>query len=274
MSSDTVFGRLTPTQKETLVKALRARGHYVAMIGDGVNDVPALKAAGLAIAMQSGTAAARAVADMVLLEDDFGALSFALREGQRIRGGMHAILKSFLLRVLYMALLIAMLAVVDIGFPFAPKQNALLTLLTVGLPSLALAAWEADGAPLPSIIRVSVRHSGRLRAGSRGLGHLHRLFADGTRPGYAARDGRDQLARVAVSRAHGADSPLVLMVAFGVISVDPVPRSIFELQALSAIDYLVVALVATMWAVALRAIWHWRLFKRLLGMESGALKTE
>jgi len=147
VTGDAIFGRLTPAQKESVVKALRARGHHVAMIGDGVNDVLALKAADLAIAMQSGTASARAVADIVLLRDDFGALPFALREGQRIRGGMHAILKLFLTRVLYMAVLIAILAVVDIGFPFAPKQNALVTLLTVGLPTLALAAWARPMEP-------------------------------------------------------------------------------------------------------------------------------
>jgi cation-transporting ATPase E len=111
------------------------------MIGDGVNDVAALKAADLAIAMESGTTAARSVADLLPLQDHFGALPCALHEGQRIRGGRHAILKLFLTRVLYMALLMVMLAVVDAGFPFAPKQNALVTMLTVGLKTLALAAW-------------------------------------------------------------------------------------------------------------------------------------
>jgi cation-transporting ATPase E len=76
-----IFGRLSPEQKESLVRALRANGKYVAMVGDGVNDVPALKAANLAVAMQSGTAAARAVSDIVLLDDRFDALPYALKEG-------------------------------------------------------------------------------------------------------------------------------------------------------------------------------------------------
>jgi len=147
--STTVFGRITPHQKEELVQALRSRGHYVAMIGDGVNDVLSLKRANLGIAMQSGSQATRSVADIVLLRDSFAVLPLAVREGQRIVNGMQGILKLYLTRVFYASILIISTSIIaSAGYPFAPKHNALLTLITVGIPSLALAAW-ARPVPMP-----------------------------------------------------------------------------------------------------------------------------
>ncbi|MDQ2651953.1 MAG: HAD-IC family P-type ATPase, partial [Chloroflexota bacterium] len=102
----TVFGRVTPEQKQRLVESLRGRGHYVAMTGDGVNDVLSLKQANLGIAMQSGSQATRDVADIVLLRDSFGALPDAFLEGQRIRRSLCRILELFLSRVFAVALLI------------------------------------------------------------------------------------------------------------------------------------------------------------------------
>src|SRR4029077_12717741 len=84
----TIFGRITPHQKERLVDTFRSNGHYVAMIGDGVNDVLPLKKANLGIAMQSGSQATRGVADLILTNDSFAALAPAVLEGQRIRNGM------------------------------------------------------------------------------------------------------------------------------------------------------------------------------------------
>jgi cation-transporting ATPase E len=143
-----VFGRVAPHQKEALVCALQSHGQYVAMLGDGVNDVPALKQADLGVAFASGSQAARAVADLVLTGDSFAPLPAALREGQRIVGGMGDVLRLYLTRVLYVALLIASTAVVGVPFPFTPRQNALLTLLTVGIPTLLLAAWARPAAPV------------------------------------------------------------------------------------------------------------------------------
>lgn len=144
----TVFGRITPDQKEKLVEALRKQGHYVAMIGDGVNDVLSLKKANLGIAMESGSSATRAVADMILLQDSFSALPPAFTEGQRIINGMKDIMRLFLTRVLYSALLIIAIGIIGLGFPFIPKQNSLLVLLTVGIPTFGLAIWARPG-PLP-----------------------------------------------------------------------------------------------------------------------------
>ncbi|MBI5666865.1 MAG: HAD-IC family P-type ATPase [Chloroflexi bacterium] len=153
----TVFGRITPQQKEMLVDALRARGYYVAMIGDGVNDVLSLKKAHIGIAMQSGSQATRGVADIILMNDSFAALPPAFREGQRILNGMQDIMRLFLTRVLYQALIIIGAAVVGVGFPFTPVNTSLLSLLTVGIPTLALAAWARPAPPKTGLIR-SVVH--------------------------------------------------------------------------------------------------------------------
>mgnify|MGYP001306892377 CR=1 FL=1 len=136
-----IFGRITPQQKERLVQALRSRGHYVAMIGDGVNDVLSLKEANLGIAMESGSAATRSVADIVLLNDSFGALPAAFREGQRIRSGMQDILKLFMVRVFSVALLLISAVALQAGFPFSPRQISILSSLTVGIPVFFLAIW-------------------------------------------------------------------------------------------------------------------------------------
>lgn len=140
----TIFGRITPQQKEQLLQALRDRGHYVAMIGDGVNDVLSLKKANLGIAMQSGSQATRNAADIVLLKDSFASLPPAFREGQRIRNGMQDILMLFLTRVLAFAILIIEILVIG-EFPFVPTQVSILTFLAVGAPALVLAAWAYPG---------------------------------------------------------------------------------------------------------------------------------
>lgn len=139
-----IFGRITPQQKERLVDALRRRGHYVAMIGDGVNDVLSLKKADLGIAMQSGSQATRGVADIILVNDSFAALGPAVQEGQRIVNGMQDILKLFLTRIATMMLVIVSAWTIGL-FPIAVRQGTLVTLLTVGIPTVLLAIWARPG---------------------------------------------------------------------------------------------------------------------------------
>jgi cation-transporting ATPase E len=139
-----VFGRVTPEQKERLVGALRQRGHYVAMIGDGVNDVISLKRANVGIAMQGGSQAARGVADMVLLKDSFAALPWAFREGQRVFNGMTDILRIFMVRIFTKALLIVGIAAIG-GFAFQPRQTSLLSFFAAGVPAIALALFAKPG---------------------------------------------------------------------------------------------------------------------------------
>ncbi len=140
-----IFGRITPDQKERLVESMRKHGHYVAMTGDGVNDVLSIKKANLGIAMQSGSQATRAAADIVLLKDSFAAVPAAFREGQRIRRGLQSVLNLFLVRVFTVSLIIIAVTFVRGGFPFSPATMTLLTLLTVGIPTFALALFAHSG---------------------------------------------------------------------------------------------------------------------------------
>ncbi len=140
-----VFGRITPQQKERIVQALKDHGRYVAMIGDGVNDVLSLKRAHLAIAMQSGSQATRAVADIVLLGDNFSVLPHAVAEGQRILNGMQDILKLYLNRILTVGLVIVSALVIG-EFPILLRQGTLVTMLSVGIPAILLAYWARPGA--------------------------------------------------------------------------------------------------------------------------------
>ncbi len=140
----TIFGRITPQQKEQLVDSLRARGHYVAMIGDGVNDVLSLKKANLGVAMQSGTQATRGVADIVLMNDSFASLAPAVAEGQRIVNGMQDILKLYLARIATMALVILSSLIIGL-FPINLRHASVINVLTVGIPTVILAIWARPG---------------------------------------------------------------------------------------------------------------------------------
>jgi cation-transporting ATPase E len=136
----TVFGRIAPQQKEKLVAALIVRGHHVAMLGDGTNDVLAVKNAQLGIAMESGSDATRNVADIILLNDSFAALRPAFDEGKRIVAGVTMAMYLYLTRVTIATLVIIAIAVLGLGFPFEPAQEAL-TYLAAGIPSLFLIWW-------------------------------------------------------------------------------------------------------------------------------------
>lgn len=152
---NTIFGRITPEQKEKLVDSLRQQGHYVAMTGDGVNDVLSLKKANLGIAMESGSAATRGVADILLLKDSFGALVPAFKEGQRILSGMTHIISLFLARTWTVALLIITTSFIRLGAPFLPNNNMIYAALTVGVPTFFLALWaESEKKPDNRLLHV------------------------------------------------------------------------------------------------------------------------
>ena len=144
VSRATVLGRITPEQKVRVITSLRRQRHYVAMVGDGVNDAPALQAAQVGVAMRSGSTVARDVADIVLLEDSLEALLPARREGRRIISGIAVSTQVFLTRVATQALVIVVVSMLGLGFPYSPAQTGL-TLFTVGLPTLFLTAWARPG---------------------------------------------------------------------------------------------------------------------------------
>jgi cation-transporting P-type ATPase E len=142
---NTIFCRIAPEQKKALVEALRASGRYTAMIGDGVNDVPALKQACLAVAMGSGAQVTKGIADVVLLKDQFARLPEAVAEGRRIARNIHRLGRLYLTKSVYAAALILLVAVPGFAFPFLPRHLTLAAFLTIGIPSFVLALAPSDG---------------------------------------------------------------------------------------------------------------------------------
>jgi cation-transporting ATPase E len=146
----TIFGRITPEQKARLVKSLQSRNHYVAMMGDGVNDVLSLKQANVGVAMESGSQATRGVADIVLLKDTFRALPKIFLEGQRIRNGVADITKLFMVRIFSFTLAIVAIGMIVLSFPFGIKASTIVTFLTVGIPPFFVTLWATPEKPRSS----------------------------------------------------------------------------------------------------------------------------
>ncbi|MDQ2700140.1 MAG: HAD-IC family P-type ATPase, partial [Actinomycetota bacterium] len=142
---NTIFCRIRPEQKKALVSALADAGCYTAMIGDGVNDVPALKSARMAVAMGSGSQVTKSVADVVLLEDEFSRLPEAVAEGRRIARNIHRLGRLYLTKSVYAAALILLVSVPGFAFPFLPRHLTLAAFLTIGIPSFVLALAPSDG---------------------------------------------------------------------------------------------------------------------------------
>ncbi|MDO5035191.1 MAG: HAD-IC family P-type ATPase [Actinomycetaceae bacterium] len=134
-----VFGRVTPEAKRQMVKALQSRGHTVAMTGDGVNDVLALKDADLGIAMGSGAPATRAVAKLVLIDGKFSKLPRVVAEGRRIIANMERVSALFLTKTAMSALLAVLVAIFAWRYPFLPRHLTIISSLTIGTPAFFLA---------------------------------------------------------------------------------------------------------------------------------------
>ncbi len=143
--ANTIFCRIKPEQKKALIAALVGAGRYVAMIGDGVNDVPALKQARMAVAMGSGAQVTKGVADVVLLKDQFSRLPEAVGEGRRIARNIHRLGRLYLTKTVYAAALILLVGVPGFAFPFLPRHLTLAVFLTIGVPSFVLALMPSDG---------------------------------------------------------------------------------------------------------------------------------
>jgi cation-transporting ATPase E len=139
METTGVFGRVGPQQKQAMVRALQARGHTVAMTGDGVNDVLALKEADLGVAMGTGAPVSRAVAPVVLLDSDFGSLPPVLGEGRRVIANVERVANLFLTKTVYATLLALVVGVARVPFPFLPRHLTIVSSLTIGIPAFFLA---------------------------------------------------------------------------------------------------------------------------------------
>ncbi|MCE7008642.1 HAD-IC family P-type ATPase [Kibdelosporangium philippinense] len=133
-----VFGRVTPAQKRSMVSALQSREHTVAMTGDGVNDVLALKDADIGVAMGSGSPATRAVAQIVLLDNKFATLPYVVGEGRRVIGNIERVSNLFLTKTVYSVLLALMVGIAQVNYPFLPRHVTVIAWFTIGIPAFVL----------------------------------------------------------------------------------------------------------------------------------------
>ncbi len=301
----TVFGRITPAQKAELVDALQRAGKYVAMTGDGVNDVMSLKKANLGIAMESGSQATRAVADIVLLQDTFSALPASFIEGQRVRRGLQSVFNLFLTRVFVIVIALLLISVVGIGFPFAPANMTLLTVLTVGFPTFFMALWAHPGQPsrslvkslvafvLPAAVTIALAafavYSIFYFLDDVSLNELRNAEATlGVMQQGVARDAITYLLVLTgvmliplacpptrwwavVERTDHDWRPTIVagvMLVFYVIVVQVgFLRDFFGTHKMDAMQYIVIALVAAIWLVGLRYAYSSHIFERFFGMD-------
>ncbi|HEY8452019.1 MAG: HAD-IC family P-type ATPase [Micromonosporaceae bacterium] len=152
LENHSVFGRVTPHQKRAFVRALRSRGHTVAMTGDGVNDALALKDADLGIAMGSGSGATRAVAKVVLLNNDFTSLPQVLGEGRRVLANIERVANLFLTKTVYSVALAVLVGLAHLPYPFLPRHITLIGALTIGIPAFFLALAPSDERARPGFV--------------------------------------------------------------------------------------------------------------------------
>ncbi|CAL9498886.1 cation-translocating P-type ATPase [Streptomyces sp. enrichment culture] len=159
LEAGTVFGRVTPQQKRTMVGALQSKGHTVAMTGDGVNDVLALKDADIGVAMGSGSEATRAVAQIVLLNNSFATLPSVVAEGRRVIGNITRVATLFLVKTVYSVLLAVLVVATQVEYPFLPRHLTLLSTLTIGVPAFFLALAPNKERARPNFVRRVMRYA-------------------------------------------------------------------------------------------------------------------
>ncbi|MFF0852212.1 HAD-IC family P-type ATPase [Streptomyces sp. NPDC003280] len=159
LDEGTVFGRVTPQQKREMVGALQAGGHTVAMTGDGVNDVLALKDADIGVAMGSGSEATRAVAQIVLLDNSFATLPSVVAEGRRVIGNITRVATLFLVKTVYSVLLALLVVCWRVEYPFLPRHLTLLSTLTIGVPAFFLALAPNTERAHPHFVRRVMRYA-------------------------------------------------------------------------------------------------------------------
>ncbi len=156
LETHTVFGRVTPEQKKGMVTALQSRGHTVAMTGDGVNDALAIKTADIGIAMNSGAAATKAVARLVLLDGQFSHLPDVVAEGRQVIANIERVSMLFLTKTTYATALAVLFGILVLEFPFLPRQLSITDGLTIGIPAFFLALMPNAQRYVPGFLRRSL----------------------------------------------------------------------------------------------------------------------
>lgn len=156
LEGNTVFGRVTPEQKKRMVVALQGRGHVVAMTGDGVNDALAIKTADIGIAMNSGAAATKAVARLVLLDGQFSHLPDVVAEGRQVIANIERVSMLFLTKTAYATGLAVLFGILVLEFPFLPRQLSITDGLTIGIPAFFLALMPNSQRYVPGFLKRSL----------------------------------------------------------------------------------------------------------------------
>ncbi|MFH1207702.1 MAG: HAD-IC family P-type ATPase [Patescibacteria group bacterium] len=154
-----VFGRILPEQKKSMVRALHQRGHVVAMVGDGINDVLAIKESDFSIAMGSGTEASRGTAQLVLLDNNFSALPDVIAEGRRIIGNMERTANLFITKAAYIITMALAVGLARTPFPFLPRHLTAIAFFTIGLPSIFLSFMKNTDRARPGFVTRVFRFS-------------------------------------------------------------------------------------------------------------------
>ena len=159
MERHAIFGRVTPHQKRAMVGALQAGGRTVAMTGDGVNDVLALKDADMGIAMGSGSAASRSVAELVVLDDSFATLPRVVDEGRKVINNVERVSNLFIAKAAYALLITAAIGIMGVSFPFLPRHLTLIGTFSIGVPGIFLALAPSTELVRPGFLRRVLRFS-------------------------------------------------------------------------------------------------------------------
>jgi magnesium-transporting ATPase (P-type) len=281
--ANTIFCRIKPEQKRDLVEALVRAGRYVAMIGDGVNDVPALKRARMAVAMGSGAQVTKGVADVVLLEDEFSRLPEAVGEGRRIARNIHRLGRLYLTKTVYAATLILLVAVPGFAFPFLPRHLTMAAFLTIGIPSFVLALAPSDG-PLYRGRLLRALAAFAVPAGvATALGSILSFFLVDTVAGASLEAGRTAATTTLIvlglafvlllergpGREHIAIQSYMLALIAGlgalyalILAAAPV-RDFFEMELLSSVQWFLAMLAAAVGLTIASVLWRLPQIERL-----------
>ena len=217
-----------------MVEALQSRGHVVAMTGDGVNDVLALKDADIGVAMGSGSSATRAVAQLVLLDSTFDAMPSVVGEGRRVLGNIERTSNLYVTKTVYAMLIALGVGVVGLEFPFLPRQLTLIGALTIGIPSFFLALAPNDERARPGFLARVLRFT--IPAGS--------LAAIATFLGYVL---VKQEPGISLAEARTAATMVLLYIGFLVLTIIAAPLTTWRLAlvwAMPALFGLVMAIPA------------------------------
>jgi cation-transporting P-type ATPase E len=271
MEEAVAFGRVTPHQKRAMVHALQQRGHVVAMTGDGVNDVLALKDADIGVAMGGGAQAARGVAQLVLLRSRFDVLPDVVAEGRRIIANIERVANLFLTKTVYVATLALAVGVAQLPFPFYPRHLTVVSTLTIGIPAFFLALAPNRRRARPHFLRRVLRFA--LPAGL--------VAAAATFAAYAVTTLETDLGVPAARTAatvvlFGVGITILallvrpidrlealllagLVTAFALLMLLPAARTFFALSTLPLVVWVSLAGLVVVAALALAAVWWFSL---------------